>query len=95
MRHRLRSSFHFSRATEVSYSRSLPPYFDTIDHGGLVLQLDGSAPIVLLVDLGHLPPMPELAQAAVLYCFSEVHIGIGARRKSFWPTRWGSGIISD
>ena len=40
---------------------------DTIDHGGgLVLQLDGSAPIVLLVDLGHLPPMPELAQAAVL-----------------------------
>ena len=26
MRHRLRSSFHFSWATEVSYSRSLPPY---------------------------------------------------------------------
>jgi hypothetical protein len=39
--------------------------------------------------------VPELAQAAVLYCFSEVHIGIGARRRSFWPTRWGSGIISD
>ena len=53
-----------------------------------MLQLDGSAPIVLLVDLGHLPPMPELAQAAVLYCFSEVHIGIGpnevVERDGYW-----------
>lgn len=31
-----------------------------------------------LVDLGHLPPMPEFAKAAVCNCFSEVHFGFGA-----------------
>ena len=43
MRHRLRSSFHFSWATEVSLFPLLAALLDTIDHGGLVLQLDGSA----------------------------------------------------
>ena len=58
------------------------------------VQLDGSAPIVLLVDLGHLPPMPELAQAAVLSLFSE-DISVSVREENLSGRRAGVRKISD
>jgi hypothetical protein len=53
------------------------------------VQLDGSAPIVLLVDLGHLPPMPELAKAAVLSTVFPKYISVSAREENLSGRRAG------